>query len=257
MALTVSLLKFRYHLSFAGVVIGSLLFAPAIDAPLLWRLAVVYVSFNVLLYGGIYTFNDIADRRADAAHPRKRERPIASGLIPVGKALAISVALVITGLLLIAWLLPVRVLLASAGALAVNVAYSGGGRNLPFIDILLNSAPHPVRFLIGVMIVERTPPIGHLLAWLCLAAGVSCVRRSVERAIPGSSASRLTLAWYSEDGLTAATDLGLVVLLALAALDGLASPGFYAVVLTAYVFLVIGGRHPGRLRSAGAWLWLR
>jgi 4-hydroxybenzoate polyprenyltransferase len=256
MSLTFSLLKFRYHLSFAAVVLGALLFARQIDAALLWRLALVYVSFNVLLYGGIYTFNDIADRRADAAHPRKGQRPIASGLVPVGAALAISVALITAGLLLIGWLLPFRVLLASAGALAMNAAYSGGGRNLPFIDILLNSAPHPVRFLIGVLIVERIPPFGHLLAWLCLAAGVSCVRRIVEKSAPGSSA-RSTLAWYSEGGLTAATNVGLALLLALAALDRLASPGFYAVVLMGYLCLVIGGRRPGHLRAAGAWLWLR
>ena len=256
MSQTLSLLKFRYHLSFAGVVIGALLFAPNVDATLLWRLAIVYVSFNLLLYGGIYTFNDIADRRADEAHPHKRRRPIASGIVPVRVALTISVALVTAGLLLIAWLLPVRVLLASAGALAMNVAYSGGGRNLPFVDILLNSAPHPVRFLIGVTLVERTPPLGHLLAWLCLAAGVSCVRRIVEKGAPGSS-SRSTLAWYSDAGLTAFTNIGLVLLIALAALDQLTSPGFYAVVLIGYLVFVIGARRPGRLREAAGWLWLR
>jgi 4-hydroxybenzoate polyprenyltransferase len=256
MSQTLSLLKFRYHLSFAGVVIGALLFAPNVDATLLWRLAIVYVSFNLLLYGGIYTFNDIADRRADAAHPHKRRRPIASGIVPVRVALTISVALVTAGLLLIAWLLPVRVLLASAGALAMNVAYSGGGRNLPCVDILLNSAPHPVRFLIGVTLVERTPPLGHLLAWLCLAAGVSCVRRLVEKGAPGSS-SRSTLACYSDAGLTAFTNMGLVLLIALAALDQLTSPGFYAVVLIGYLVFVIGARRPGRLREAAGWLWLR
>jgi len=251
-----SLLKFRYHLSFAGVIIGALLFAPNLDAALLWRLVVVYVSFNLLLYGGIYTFNDIADRRDDAAHPAKRRRPIASGLVPVRVAIAISVALVASGLLLIAWLLPVKVLMASAGALAMNVVYSGGGRNLPFVDILLNSAPHPMRFLIGATLVERTPPFGHLLAWLCLAAGVSCVRRIVEKGAPGSS-SRSTLAWYSESGLTAVTDVGLVLLIALAALDRLSSPGFYTVVLIGYFVFVIGARRPGRLRDAAGWLWLR
>ena len=256
MSQALSLLKFRYHLSFAGVIVGALLFAPNIDAALLWRLAVVYVSFNLLLYGGIYTFNDIADRCNDAAHPSKRRRPIASGLVPVRVAIAISFALVASGLLLIAWLLPIRVLMASAGALAMNVVYSGGGRNLPFVDILLNSAPHPMRFLIGVTLVERTPPFGHLLAWLCLAAGVSCARRIVEKGAPGSS-SRSTLAWYSEAGLTVVTNVGLVVLIALAAFDRLTSPGFYAVVLTGYIVFVIGARRPGRLREAGEWLWLR
>jgi 4-hydroxybenzoate polyprenyltransferase len=60
------LVKPRYHASFVTVAVGALLFAESFDALLVLRLAALYVSFNVLLYGGIYTFNDIADRAADA-----------------------------------------------------------------------------------------------------------------------------------------------------------------------------------------------
>jgi decaprenyl-phosphate phosphoribosyltransferase len=256
MSLAVSLLKLRYHLSFAGVVMGALLFAPHVDAELTGRLVLLYVAFNVLLYGGIYTFNDVADREADAAHPRKCRRPVASGRVPVRTALIGALCLVLAGMLMAAWLFPPEIVLASAGAVAINVAYSCGGRNLPCVDILLNSAPHPVRFLLGVLIVDRTPPAGHLAAWLCLAGGVACVRRLIEQDAPGASA-RSTLAWYSPAGLIAATNVGFAALIALALLDELASPGFYAIVLSGYLLLVIGGRRPGYGRSFGAWLWLR
>ena len=73
--------KPRYHLSYAAVIAAALLFGPPIDRGLVARLAVLYVSFNVLFYSGIYIFNDVADARADAAHPCKRERPVASGRI--------------------------------------------------------------------------------------------------------------------------------------------------------------------------------
>jgi hypothetical protein len=82
------------------------------------------------------------------------------------------------------------------------------------------------------------------------------VRRLVEKEARGES-SRPTLRWYSESGLLMATNAGLLALLTLAAVDGLASPGFYGIVLTGYVVLVIGARHRVYRHSVGAWLWLR
>ena len=89
-----ALVKPRYHLSFAGVALGAVLFARDPDLALALRLAALYLSFNVLLYGGIYTFNDIADRAADAAHLDKRRRPIASGRLPVRTAAMIAACLI-------------------------------------------------------------------------------------------------------------------------------------------------------------------
>ena len=256
MSIAVSLLKVRYHLSFTAVVAGALLFAPEIDARLGVRLTLLYLTFNVLLYGGIYAFNDVADRKTDAAHPGKRLRPVASGQLSVRGAVALAGALVVAGLLLAGLLFPMSVVLSFGAAVAINAVYSCGGRNVPYVDILLNGAPHPLRFLLGVLLVGHTPPAGHLAAWLCLACGIACVRRLVEKDALGES-SRPTLAWYSEGGLVMAMNFGLLAVLTLATLDGLTSPGFYALVLTGYVLLVMGGRWPAYRRSLGAWLWLR
>src|SRR6516225_7068142 len=40
-----------------------------------------------------YVFNDIRDREADRLHPRKRNRPIASGAVPVSVARVFSLGL--------------------------------------------------------------------------------------------------------------------------------------------------------------------
>src|SRR5215204_5776280 len=93
----VALLKPRYHASFLTVVISALLFADTITPELFARLAALYFSFTALFYGGIYTFNDIADRGADARHPRKRERPIASGRLGVPAAAALATLLSAAG----------------------------------------------------------------------------------------------------------------------------------------------------------------
>ena len=79
-----------------------------------------------LLSSSIYLLNDVVDREADRAHPRKKTRPIASGALPVGIALFAA-------------------LVFSAGALFWAVAISGSstdtatlppGENWPFYLIL-------------------------------------------------------------------------------------------------------------------------
>lgn len=256
MRLALALLKPRYHLSYATVVAAALLFGPALDDVLVARLAALYLSFNVLLYSGIYVLNDVADARADAAHPRKRARPIPSGQLSIRSAVIAGAALIASGLVTIVLFFPPGVAAASCAALALNAAYSGGGRNVPYLDIALNGAPHALRFLMGVLLVGRVPPAGHLAAWFCLAAGIACVRRLIELEAGGAS-SRPTLGHYSARGLSLAADLGILTILALCAMDGFQSPGFYLIAITAYVLFVLGARRSALAQDRLAWLWLR
>lgn len=250
------LLKPRYHASFLTIGIGALLFAEVPDRALALRFAVLYVSFNVLLYGGIYTFNDIADRADDARHPRKALRPIASGRIGVKTAAAVGAALCAAGIAMAAALLPAPILGCYAAILALNAAYSGGGRAMPVLDVALNAAPHAVRFLMGTLLVGRVPPPGHLAAWLCLAAGISCVRRLVEKEA-GGDAARPVLRRYTITGLALAADAGFAAVAAFAALDGMASPGFYAIVTSGYLLLVVWARRVPAAHGGFERLWLR
>ena len=44
-----------------------------------------------LISSSVYIFNDLADVEADRQHPEKKNRPIASGKLPVGAAWAAGV----------------------------------------------------------------------------------------------------------------------------------------------------------------------
>jgi decaprenyl-phosphate phosphoribosyltransferase len=250
-----ALVKPRYHLSFAGVALGAVLFAHEPGLTLALRLAALYLSFNVLLYGGIYTFNDIADRAADAAHQMKRRRPIASGRLSVRRAALISVSMILAGLLSGALLFPGPIVLIYAAVLALNAAYSCGGRDLPWLDVALNSAPHPLRFLMGVLLTDRLPPLGHLIAYFCLAAGIACVRRIIE--LDSAGEGRPVLCAYSARGLSRTADLGLGIVVGLWLLNGDASTGFYAVVTMAYLLFVVCARRVSQGQLGLCWLWLR
>ena len=73
---------------------GGVLFSAGIAA----HLVVAFVAFS-LAASGIYLVNDANDVEADRAHPTKRRRPIAAGIVPVPLALAVGAVLLIAALL--------------------------------------------------------------------------------------------------------------------------------------------------------------
>jgi 4-hydroxybenzoate polyprenyltransferase len=239
-----ALVKFRYHVTFSSVVCGALLFAPRIEPPLLLRLLCLYGCFNVLLYGGIYTLNDVADRASDARHPGKCRRPIASGRVRVGGAVAFAAILIGSGLTLGSLLFAPSVVACFGAALGLNAFYSLAGRNLRYLDLIFNSLTHPLRFLMGALLVDRVPPVPHLGALLLLAIALSCLRREVERDVAGWEA-RETTARYSPRELPFLAAGCLSLLLLLATVFAPAAPGFYAILgLTAVAIAGGGWGHP-------------
>jgi 4-hydroxybenzoate polyprenyltransferase len=252
----VGLVKFRNHITFVNVVFSALLFANHIDGALWIRLALLYLSFNVLLYSGLYTMNDIADRQADAAHPGKCLRPIPSGRIGIGVAMVATVAFVTLGIFTGAQLFGASVLTCYGAVIVINVVYSCGGRDVAYVDVVLNGLPHVVRFLMGAALVGRQPPLTHLISLLALAIVMSCLRRRIERDTPGWEARRALHAW-SDKGLERVMAFSTATMLSIAVWQGPVAPGFHATVLGCFAVLVGGAHASPRLRRSLRWFWVR
>ena len=81
----------------------------------LFKVGVAFVSFS-LVCSAIYILNDYRDIDADRAHPKKRERPLASGEVSKAVGLAMMAVLAVaglgTGLILNFWFLAVFVLVS-------------------------------------------------------------------------------------------------------------------------------------------------
>ena len=256
MSVWLRLIKFRYHVTFASVICGALLFAPQIDGRLWRQLALLYCCFNLLMYGGIYTLNDVADRVSDARHPRKSRRPVAAGEISAEAATCFGVMLLVSGAGLASLLFERAVVACFGAALVFNAMYSLGGRDLRYVDLLFNSLPHPTRFLMGALLVGGTPPTTHLGALLVLAIAMSCLRRALERDEPGWEA-RATIGRYSSLELPCLAAACLIALGVFALRFGSAAPGFYFTVGVAGLVIGVGGWINPPVRASLRAVWTR
>lgn len=125
--------------------------------PLLRSLAAVLLF--CLISSSVYIINDLLDIQADRQHPVKRNRPIASGKLPIGIAIAAAVVFVLTSLTL-AYLLAPALALIILLYFVMNLAYSKWLKHVPMLDVLIIAAGFVLRVGAGVVVinVERFSP---------------------------------------------------------------------------------------------------
>ena len=97
---------------------------------------------------GVYLVNDARDVEADRAHPTKRYRPIAAGVVPVNLAFALAAVLMIGSLVISAittWPLAVTI----AVYIGVQLAYCFGLKHQAVLDICIVSSGFLLRAVAG------------------------------------------------------------------------------------------------------------
>jgi decaprenyl-phosphate phosphoribosyltransferase len=107
------------------------------------------VGVFCILSGAVYTLNDLVDVEADRVHPIKRNRPIASGRVPVAVARVFFVALLVTAIGAGFLLLRKAFVAAAAAYFLLNVAYSFKLKNIPFVDVACFAGFFVLRVLAG------------------------------------------------------------------------------------------------------------
>ena len=111
------------------------------------ELVVAFVAFS-LAASGIYLVNDANDVAADRAHPTKRRRPIAAGIVPVRLAFAVAVVLLAAAVgisLLANW----RLTAVVGVYVAVQLAYCFWLKHQPVLDICIVASGFLLRAVAG------------------------------------------------------------------------------------------------------------
>ncbi len=250
------LIRFRFHLSFAGVVLGAALIARGLPIQWLLSLLVLYFSFNVLLYGGLYTINDILDAESDRQHPLKRNRPVQSGAISLGGAKLFAATFIAGGLVSGYLLFSATVFYIYLAVMALNLSYSVVARKIPWLEIVLNAAPHPLRFAMGAALAGGTAPGSLLMGIFFLAFGIAATRRLLEKDVHGWQA-RKVLESYSERDYFLMQMLPFCAVVLQMTFDTAIPNEFYICILAFYTVVVFGVHFLRPVRSFFVDLWTR
>ncbi len=165
-----------------------------------------FVAFTAAA-AGTYLVNDVLDREADARHPEKRHRPIASGQVPVGVAVAVGAVLLAAAVLVpfllgrapLGWVIVVYVASASA--------YSLGAKRVALVDVTIVAAGFVLRALAGAFGVGVPVSQWFLIVISFGALYVVATKRYAELRDLGhdpheKGATRAALQDYSMDTLT-------------------------------------------------------
>jgi 4-hydroxybenzoate polyprenyltransferase len=149
--------------------------------------------------GVVYLLNDVVDREKDRLHPRKRNRPIAAGRLPVSTAIAAAVILVLVSLPAAYLLDPIFGLIVLI-YLLLQVAYSFVLKRLVIVDVLTIAAGFVLRVAAGVPLVEAerfSPWMYTCMALLALFIGFSKRRHELETLGKEANAHRVNLQEYN------------------------------------------------------------
>ncbi|QIE54079.1 UbiA family prenyltransferase [Pikeienuella piscinae] len=132
---------------------NMLVFLPPIAAhdftPATWFAALAaFVSFS-LVASSVYLLNDLLDLQADRAHPRKRERPLASGRLPLSRGTMAAALLLLAGIVVA--FLPGRweFLAAMFAYYVLTTAYSLALKRRLVIDICTLAGLYTLRIIAG------------------------------------------------------------------------------------------------------------
>jgi 4-hydroxybenzoate polyprenyltransferase len=178
-----------------------------------------------LLSGAVYTFNDVRDVEGDRAHPTKRNRPIAAGVLSERGALIGAGVLAVIALTTAFLLSPMTGVFASV-YLIQNVAYSIRLKHIAFVDVGIIATGFLLRVLAGAAAIAVPASNWLLLCTALLATFLGLGKRAHE------------LAWAERSGTTVETRAALagysipVVRLAMFVLGGATIAAYLAYTLS-------------------------
>jgi len=124
----------------------------ATEADVLLPVALAFVVF-CMAASGIYLVNDAMDVEADRAHPTKRFRPIAAGVLPVNIAYGMAVVL-LAGAIGLSFLANWQLAVVMGVYIVIQLAYCFGLKHQAVIDIRIVSSGFLLRAIAGGVAAE-------------------------------------------------------------------------------------------------------
>jgi len=145
------------------------------NTELLLNAAIAFVAYS-LTASAIYTFNDYHDIEEDRQHPKKKDRPLASGAISKSHAFIIMSVLFVAGFTLMASL-SLKAVGLLAGYVVMNIAYSFHLKHVSIIDVSIIAIGFVLRLFIGSAVTNIPLSMWIVIMTFLLALFIALAKR--------------------------------------------------------------------------------
>jgi len=137
-----------------------------------------FIAFNFAT-SATYVINDILDAKRDRLHPTKKNRPVASGSMPIFLAFLEAAVLALIALFLSA---PLNSLFffTILAYLLLQLLYSLGLKNIAILDILIIAAGFIMRVYAGAFVIDAHLSVWFLLCVISVALFLASGKRRAE-----------------------------------------------------------------------------
>jgi 4-hydroxybenzoate polyprenyltransferase len=150
----------------AFVFAGLLFDRQLLEAEAFGRVIAAFILFS-LTASAIYLLNDIVDIERDRLHPKKKNRPLPAGQLPVQMAVTAAIILPVIALgTSLAISLPLTVVLLTY--FVMQLLYSFQLKNVVLIDVFIIAAGFVLRTIAGVVVINVT----NFSPWLYVCVGL-------------------------------------------------------------------------------------
>lgn len=181
---------------FAALIFTGYLFVPEYFNAVFWS----FISFSFAT-SATYIFNDMFDIEKDKLHPIKKNRPLASGKLPLGIAILEMITFLIFSIGIASQLLHPLFLFSVIAYLLLQVAYTLFLKNLPTIDILVIASGFIIRVYAGAFVIDAHLSVWFLLCVISVALFLASGKRRAEFNI-ADKGTRKSLNKYQKELLT-------------------------------------------------------
>lgn len=148
------------------------------DAKTFFLSLMAFIAFSMVA-SSAYVFNDLLDLAADRVHPRKRNRPFASGAIPIAHGTWMGAGLFVTGFV-VAALVSWNLLLVILAYYVITTAYSLDLKRRTVVDICTLAGLYTMRIAAGGVATGLTLSVWLLAFSIFFFLALAAVKRQAE-----------------------------------------------------------------------------
>ncbi|NNF23821.1 MAG: UbiA family prenyltransferase [Rhodobacteraceae bacterium] len=140
--------------------------------------ALAFAAF-CLVASSVYALNDLLDLASDRAHPRKQERPFASGALPLSWGRPMAVGLLLAGMAIALVTEPLFALVL-AGYYLLTAAYSFYFKRKTILDICTLAGLYTIRIVAGSVATSIYLSVWLLALSIFLFLALAAIKRQAE-----------------------------------------------------------------------------